>query len=258
MSKVVPLNGFGGSGGNILNFKIVGGTTQPANPTENMIWVNTDQEITDWTFSVDEPENPVEGMIWIQTGTSKAVKFNSLKQHNLQVYPILTKQYIQNIWNNKVSKIYQDNQWIEWIQYIYYLGEQFTNITDGWVTTMNSNGNVVYNDNNITITVTKNTTSSSSTVCSTNKPIDLTDYSKLTVNIIDNNSTAGYGLTLFVSKNKVTTYEGHHATTARAAAETIGENTLDISGLTGEYYIGLYTGWTNPFTATLNQIKLWN
>lgn len=34
-----------------LNFEIVGGTTEPENPTENMIWVNTDVEITGWTLS---------------------------------------------------------------------------------------------------------------------------------------------------------------------------------------------------------------
>ena len=44
MNKVVPLNGFGG-GSNPLNFKIVGGTTQPSNPVENMIWVQTSVDI---------------------------------------------------------------------------------------------------------------------------------------------------------------------------------------------------------------------
>ena len=34
-----------------LNFEVVGGTVEPENPTENMIWVNTDVEISNWTFS---------------------------------------------------------------------------------------------------------------------------------------------------------------------------------------------------------------
>lgn len=38
-----------------LNFKVVGGTTEPADPSENMIWVNTDTEITSWYFNADEP-----------------------------------------------------------------------------------------------------------------------------------------------------------------------------------------------------------
>ena len=65
MSEMVPMYGFGGSGGGGLNFKVVGGTTQPTNPTENTIWVNTSVSITDWVFSATEPTTPVEGMVWI-------------------------------------------------------------------------------------------------------------------------------------------------------------------------------------------------
>lgn len=46
---------YGNGGGTSLNFKIVGGTTEPSNPTENMIWVNTDTPITNWIFSADNP-----------------------------------------------------------------------------------------------------------------------------------------------------------------------------------------------------------
>lgn len=45
----------GGGAGAGLNFKIVGGTTEPANPSENMIWVNTDAEITEWVISAINP-----------------------------------------------------------------------------------------------------------------------------------------------------------------------------------------------------------
>ena len=38
-----------------LNFEVVGGTTEPVNPVENTIWINTDTEITNWFFS---PSNP--------------------------------------------------------------------------------------------------------------------------------------------------------------------------------------------------------
>jgi hypothetical protein len=43
-----------GGGSNPLNFKVVGGTSEPANPKENTIWINTDENITDWAFSADE------------------------------------------------------------------------------------------------------------------------------------------------------------------------------------------------------------
>ena len=48
--------GIAGSGsGAGLNFKVVGGTTQPSNPSENTIWVNTDKEIAGWIFSAKNP-----------------------------------------------------------------------------------------------------------------------------------------------------------------------------------------------------------
>ncbi|MBE7016641.1 MAG: hypothetical protein E7420_00585 [Ruminococcaceae bacterium] len=42
-------------GGTSLNFKVVGGTTQPSNPKENTVWVNTDVDIPYWVFA---PKNP--------------------------------------------------------------------------------------------------------------------------------------------------------------------------------------------------------
>ena len=47
------VNASGGGAG--LNFKVVGGTTQPSNPKENTIWVETDTKIAGWNFSATEP-----------------------------------------------------------------------------------------------------------------------------------------------------------------------------------------------------------
>lgn len=51
--------GFGNTnaaaGGTSLNFKVVGGTTEPTNHKENMIWVNTSNKITGWYFSATQP-----------------------------------------------------------------------------------------------------------------------------------------------------------------------------------------------------------
>lgn len=38
-----------------LNFKLVGGTAQPADAKENTIWVNTDEEIHGWAFGAENP-----------------------------------------------------------------------------------------------------------------------------------------------------------------------------------------------------------
>ena len=77
-------------GGNNLNFKVVGGTSEPANPEENTIWVNTDEEIVAWQFG-DYPnpgwEEP-EGKVFINTKTTSDVSspsFNALKKNGICV-----------------------------------------------------------------------------------------------------------------------------------------------------------------------------
>ena len=42
-------------GGGALNFKVVGGTTQPTNPSQNTIWVDTDTPVNGYYFSAEKP-----------------------------------------------------------------------------------------------------------------------------------------------------------------------------------------------------------
>ena len=45
VERAMPLSGGG------LNFKIVGGTTEPTNPKENTVWINTDVDIGEWQMA---------------------------------------------------------------------------------------------------------------------------------------------------------------------------------------------------------------
>lgn len=102
-----------GGGGGGLNFKVIGGTTAPSNPKENMIWVNTSTTITSYVFSATQPTGSA-GMVWISTGTSSTVAFNALKKNCIQVYPISAKQYVSGKWVDKTAKSYQGNKWVDW------------------------------------------------------------------------------------------------------------------------------------------------
>lgn len=104
--------GAGGSGG--VNFRVVGGTTQPTTPKENTIWVNTDVAIPSWAFSATEPESPVVGMVWISTGTSSDAQFNALKKMELEVYPTGAKQYVDGAWSAKEAWLYKGGTWVQW------------------------------------------------------------------------------------------------------------------------------------------------
>lgn len=48
-------HGSGSSPSDVLNFKIIGGQTQPTNPKENTIWVKTDYSMHRWDISPDQP-----------------------------------------------------------------------------------------------------------------------------------------------------------------------------------------------------------
>jgi hypothetical protein len=83
-------------GGAPLNFKVVGGTTEPLILKENTIWIDTDSEISSWIFSAKEPTNFTEGMVWffMSTTSSGIVEFNALKKNGIQIFPVSAKQYL--------------------------------------------------------------------------------------------------------------------------------------------------------------------
>lgn len=105
-------------GGGGLNFKVVGGTTQPAGPAENTIWVNTPTEITGYVFAVTPPERPTAGTVWISTGTNSPAAFNAEKKNGLWIYPTGCKQYVSGAWVTKTAQTYQNGAWVSWYTYL--------------------------------------------------------------------------------------------------------------------------------------------
>lgn len=125
-------NGGSGGSGSGLNFKVVGGTTEPASPKENTIWVNTDVEITSWVFSAVEPKAPAEGTVWISTGLTSPVEFNALGKNSIQICPTYVKQYVGDAWVDKTSKSYIGSEWVDWLLYLYNMGDECKGLTGGW------------------------------------------------------------------------------------------------------------------------------
>lgn len=111
-----------------LNFEVVGGTTEPTNPKENTIWVNTDTEITGWYFSATQPEKLEEGELWFAIGDSSDVAFNALKENTIQVYPKSVKQWVSGELKEVTAKTYQNGTWVDfdstdWDAYIVAKGK---------------------------------------------------------------------------------------------------------------------------------------
>ena len=238
-----------------LNFEIVGGTTQPTNPKENTIWVNTDTEITSWLFSAVEPTEHVEGMVWFSIGNSSNITFNTLKENGVQIHAIFAKQYKNNIWATVNASIYQNNKWTMWFNgSLYYYGEEFKDYTGGW----ESNPNLNFNgDLSVGGTVTKNidsiTVKSNSYLeyysFETVKPIDLTRYSTITC--------IGSCASWIVDKIKFCVHDfknGYAGSGSIVSNITKNEQSFDISALTGYFYISI--GCWNAGTYTLYHMYL--
>lgn len=244
-------NAGGGSGGG-LNFKVVGGTSTPASPKENTIWVNTDAEISNWAFSATEPEAPTAGMVWISIGTFSPVEFNALKKNGIQVYPLKAKQYISGAWVDVTAMSYQGGAWAEWWNgELFINGNQYEAFTGGWVRSDYYKGN---DDNTNTGTLTVENTiylsTSTGTYCKsvrTSNKIDLTNWKTLKYTVAQYNKGEAAIL--------VTSQVGDVDNVSVAIGNfVVGENSLDIKELTGEYYIGAYV--RNSGSVTIEKIYL--
>ena len=217
--------------GTLLNFKIVGGATEPTNPKENTIWVNTDAAITEWEFSATEPTG-VAGKVWFPTGSNSQAPFNALKKNSVTVYPLTAKQYVNGAWVYKTAMIYQNGAWTElWNGVLYDYGDQYEHITGGWVgsqtiaSSTTSGGKLTVNEDNLSFT---NVSGGSFGVVTTNA-IDLTSFT--TIHAITTGTVRIQAATVFPSSSPVVYSDGLSGTST--------EHSVDISAITGSYKIAV-------------------
>ena len=239
-------------GGDSLNFKVLGDTSAPSNPKENTIWVNTNAKITSWVFSSTAPQTPNDGMVWISVGTFSPVEFNALKKNRIQVYPLKAKQYVSGAWVDKTAKSYQNGAWADWWSgELFINGNQYEAFTGGWVRAdFNNGGDDKTNTGTLTVEDTIYLSTSVGTYCKsvrTSNKIDLTNWKTLKYIVTQYNKGEAAIL--------VATQEGKVTNVSVATGSfVVGENSLDIKELTGEYYIGVYV--RNAGTVTIEKIYL--
>ena len=232
-------------GGAPLNFKVVGGTTEPANPKENTIWVNTDAEITGWVFSAEQPKSPAEGMIWFRTGTNFSTPFNALKKNNITVYPNSCKQYVGGAWVNNTTKIYQSGVWVEVLDDLYVLKRAVdtSDVTGVWI---GNNHSVVMQADGTT--KFSRATSGGEYGLFTEKFFDLTYYKTLEIEVITH---TGYGSISYHQEVAI-------INSSNAVVATTGDladfetKKLDVTGMVGNHRIIIYLG--NGTTLTIGDM----
>lgn len=217
------------SGGGVpLNFKVVGGTTQPASPGENMIWVNTSTEISEWAFSNTQPANPVEGMVWLETGLNTQNAFNALKKNAVTVNPNRCHQYVSGAWAGKTAKTYQDGAWRDWGYFLYKNG-----VGQG-ITITKNDGQAYVTNNETTITIRSGRTNSSSYFTFQGYNIG-GKYKTLQINVtrveaMDTSTHQDAMLHVFP-----TTTSTSGIASLDLAAKGLGTHSLDVSSITNGY-----------------------
>lgn len=235
-----------GGGGAGLNFEVVGGTTQPTNPKENTIWVNTDTDITDWVFSSEQPTSSVAGMVWLSIGQTSTTSFNALKKNTLMVYPLFAQQYIGGVWEDVGVQVFQNGSWETlWDGGLFDNGNQYESITGGWYQYLQDGfgGSV-----NIGDVISMSVPSGITAAAATRNKISLNGYKSLEIhitsiseagNIIVSETNKGYIVTDYIARKDFT---------------STGWHSLDVSSLDGEYYIYFTIG--NDKRITADQIRL--
>ena len=231
-----------GGGSAALNFKVVGGTTEPVSPSENMIWVNTSTTITDWVFSATQPTGAT-GRVWISTSASSSVEFNALKKNDIQVYPVSAKQYISGAWVEKTAQSYQNGAWVGWITYLYNKGDQFTDLTGGWVS-YGDNADISFNSDHIYLAIKSGSNETWGMAHTANK-IDIANINTLyfyidertSEDISDSSNASSKYSTVGISTSPDVRTNGWvaYARVPSGAIATLLE--VDVSAYSGTYYV---------------------
>lgn len=247
-------------GGAGLNLKVVGGTTQPTGK-ENLIWVNTDTDINGYAFSATEPASPVEGQVWFVTGASSSAAMNVDKKNTVMLYPSGCYQYIGGAWIKKTALTYLNGAWVAWKLIIYEEGYINTDVIGSFISVgkkaSSSNGGtaaaptVTYNADNILMYTQTNYKGG---IVHTELPIDLTGFS--TVNVKAKES-GGYAPSLKIYSAIGSYQDSNVAATVTITKGTTGTYGVDVSELTGEYYIGFAMLGDASTGVTLNVYNLW-
>lgn len=188
-----------------------------------------------------------EGTVWIQTGTTSPVAMNVLKKNSIQVCPISAKQYVGGAWVDKEAQIYQGGEWVDWLTYLVHDGIDNTNLTGGWFWNKSSAAaSVSESDGAIRISCYNNY-GAITWEYMTNNPVDLTEVKTIEL-LCDANASVGswpsdgggggyIDLCCKSSKTENASATARIVTQSSVTGKTI---TLDVSNLSGNYYVSFY------------------
>lgn len=237
-----PTNARGGGG---LNLKVVGGTTQPANPQENTIWVNTTTGITGYVLSPTRPENGTDGLVWLKTADT-GVEINVGRKNAVLLHLASGMLHSGGKWLNINAFVYANNVWTQFAQEGLMIFNREEEEYDAIIAKLkNSSEEGQYlkkSDVNpyIRFSLWYGSKIERGYYCIA--PVDVTNFSVLEV--------VGYSNTDKMTAFGLSTAAGTKLDAAKQTFTTDESvNKVDISNLTGEFYIGFSLKRVNDSTS---------
>ena len=181
-------------------------------------------------------------MVWIKSGLSSNQSFNALKKQEILLCPLAASQYLQGAWQSKSAQIFKGTWLPWWTGQLYDSGQTYPEITGGWRAV---NQRYSSDQGSEKISLTERESSLLLTVparqygypnCGammTVNKIDLTNVSTIT-------ATGSPSSTHSMNRLYVMDSDSDYSSKAPAAiALTAGQTVLDVSGLSGEYFVAI-------------------
>ena len=244
-----------GGGKDRLRPTIYGGTTRPSNPKNGDFYLYTGTAISATELNGFMSGFPTwtmpEGFVYIGSGgaynDSSYVNLINVRNGIHNFCPCCCYQVEGGKWYRKDAFVYRNGAWLkfstwaqQWDGTLFYNGNQYTDITGGWVGNGISSTTV---GTNLSLIV-----ANTSPYLTTQNAIDLSGYTKLHM-IADGN--AGQYSYFGISSNVPSNARPNYIASATFSG---GENVLDVSAIgSGHISIGATASWG----VTINISKVW-
>lgn len=229
-----------------MKMRVVTGTTRPAAPSENLIWINTDVDIPWYAFTATEPTEPIEGAVWFPLNGNHDVPANIGGDNAIMIYPSGCMQYVAGAFVDMPAEIYQSGEWIAlWRGVIYSPGDEWYHFTGGFVArAMKSKGSSNTAAAEPTITLNEDSmaidSASSAGMVHTANLIDLSPFKTLTlVGEFIRGGSMSYNLMAGVWSSLGPYYVDSAEAYAGVEGTSATELAINVQGMGGSFYVGV-------------------
>lgn len=249
----------GGGGRDRFRPTVYGGTTAPAKPKEGDFWIYTGTAISGTELNGFMSGFPTwtmpEGFVYIGSGgaynESSWVNLINVRNGTHNFCPCCCYQVEGGKWYRKDAKVYRNGAWLQfsawaapWDGTLWGPNNQYTDHTGGWGYA-SSNANAPYFGEFIRWSCDNTTI-----FLYTNRTVDVTKFSRLRYD------GQMWGETSFGLSNKTGWLDGSNWVARVTGDGTVYNGSVDISGVSGSFYITAYASSEGGSGAQFNKIWL--